>query len=90
MSKIIQDVSIGINLQRLRKSKGLTQEQLCAKMGLAGRPMLQSTYAQIETGVRNIFVSDLLVIVKILGVTFKDIFDGLEPINKYDMEDSSE
>ena len=86
VSKLIQDVSIGVNLQKLRKAKGLTQEQLCAKMGLAGRPMIQSTYAQIETGVRNIFVSDLLVIVDILGVTFNDIFIDLKPINKYEQE----
>jgi len=85
VSKLIQDVSIGVNLQKLRKAKGLTQEQLCAKMGLAGRPMIQSTYAQIETGVRNIFVSDLIVIAEILGATFEDVFIGLKPINKYEL-----
>ena len=83
MSKIIQDVNIGVNLQKLRKAKGLTQEQLCAQMTIAGRPMIQSIYTRIETGARNIFVSDLIVIVKILGATFEDVFRDLEPINKY-------
>jgi len=90
MSKLIQDVNIGINLRKLRKAKGLTQEQLCAQMGLAGRPMVQPAYAQIETGVRNIFVSDLIVIAKILGVSFEDIFCDLQPINKYDLQESPE
>ena len=30
MSKFIQDVNLGANLQKLRKAKGLTQEQLCS------------------------------------------------------------
>ena len=83
MSKLIQDVNLGANIQKLRKARGLTQEQVCAKLGLAGRPMIQSTYAQIETGARNIFVSDLIAIAKILGVSFNDIFEGLKPKNKY-------
>lgn len=87
MSKLIQDVNLGSNIQKIRKSRNLTQEQICAKMSLAGRPMIQSTYAQIETGVRNIFVSDLIVLTKILNVSFNDVFSGLKPINKYDSEE---
>jgi len=86
MSKILQDISIGENLQKLRKTKNLTQTELCAKLDLAGRPMLQSTYAQIETGIRNIFVSDLITIKEILGVEYDEIFENLKPINKYEIE----
>ncbi|GAA4655191.1 hypothetical protein GCM10023142_23290 [Anaerocolumna aminovalerica] len=86
MTKIIQDVNLGTNIQRFRKEKGLTQEQMCAKLELSGRPMIQSTYAQIETGVRNIFTSDLIAITRILGVNFNEMFSGLEPINKYEIE----
>ena len=86
MSKIIQDVNLGVNLRKLRKAKGLTQEQVCAQMGLAGRPMSQSSYAQIETGARNIYASDLIVVVRVLGATFEDVFRDLKPINKYDLE----
>jgi len=86
MTKIIQDVNIGINLQNIRKSKGLTQEQVCAKLSIIGRPMGQSTYAQIETGARNIFASDLIALKSILNVKYDDMFRGLSPINKYDME----
>ena len=59
---------------------------MCAKLELSGRPMIQSTYAQIETGVRNIFTSDLIAITRILGVNFNEMFSGLEPINKYEIE----
>ncbi|MGL5434532.1 MAG: helix-turn-helix domain-containing protein [Lachnospiraceae bacterium] len=82
MSKIIQDVSIGTNIQKLRKAKGFTQKDLCAKLDLASRPMIQSTLAQIETGSRNIFASDLIAIKRILGISFDELFEGLEPIKK--------
>ena len=84
MSKILQDISIGKNLQRLRKERQLTQSDVCTRMSLAGRPMLQSTYAQIETGRRNIYVSDLIALRAVLDVSYDDIFAGLEPVNKYE------
>ena len=52
MAKLLQDISIGSNLQRIRKARNLTQNEVCAKMAIEGRPMLQSTYAQIESGKR--------------------------------------
>ena len=84
MAKILQDISIGNNLQRIRKMRGLTQNDVCAKMASLGRPMLQSTYAQIETGARNIFISDLIALRTVLNTQYDEIFKGLSPINKYE------
>ncbi len=83
MAKLLQDISIGDNLQRIRKARGLTQNEVCSKMAIAGRPMLQSTYAQIERGTRNIFVSDLIVLKSVLQTSYEEIFKDLTPINKY-------
>ena len=85
MSKILQDINIGKNIQKLRKARGLTQKDVCAQLTILGRPMLQSTYAQIETGARNIFVSDLIVLKEVLKVSYDDFFRNLKPINKYDV-----
>ena len=82
MAKINQDLNIGINLKKIRKSKGYTQKDLCSKLDLMGRPTSQSTYAQIETGKRNIFLSDLIALKRILNVSYDEIFDGLEPVDK--------
>ena len=84
MAKVLQDINIGDNLQKLRKAKGLTQNDICAKLSAVGRPMLQSTYAQIETGARNIFVSDLIALKSVLNVPYDEIFKDLVPINKYE------
>lgn len=83
MAKILQDLSIGDNLRALRKKRGLTQNDVCAQMAHMGRPMLQSTYAQIESGSRNIFVSDLIALKRVLHASYDDLFRDLEPVNKY-------
>lgn len=84
MAKFLQDISIGNNLKRLRNMRGLTQMEMCARMELLGRPMSQSAYAMIESGTRNIFVSDLVAMKSILNVEFNDFFVDLEPVNKYE------
>ena len=85
MAKLLQDLSIGDNLRTLRKRRGLTQNDVCAQMAQMGRPMLQSTYAQIESGSRNIFISDLIALKRVLHADYKDLFQDLEPINKYEL-----
>ena len=83
MNKLLQDVSLGENLKRYRKALGLTQEDICAQMGVKGRPMSQNPYSRIESGQRNIFVSDLVVLVQVLKVDFNTIFKDIKPISKY-------
>ena len=99
MAKLIQDLSIGGNLRKLREARGLTQEELsrlaafftvlgdllavCARMAQLGRPMLQSAYSQIETGRRNLFVSDLIALRTVLNAQYDDFFRGLVPIDRY-------
>lgn len=90
MTKILQDVNLGINLKRIRKSKGLTQDEVCAKLALLGRPMVQNNYAQIESGKRNIFLSDLIALKEIFDVSYDDLFKDLKPISKYDLKENQE
>ena len=90
MSKILQDVNVGDNLRKFREQKNLTQSEVCAQLAIMGRPMLQSNYSQIENGTRNIFASDLIALKKIFSVSIDDIFEGLKPVNKYDLKEKSE
>ena len=83
MDKLLQDVCLGKNLKQYRKALGLTQGDVCAQMGIKGRPMSQNTYSQIESGRRNIFVSDLVVLSQVLKVDFNKIFENIKPISKY-------
>lgn len=45
--------------------------------------MLQSAYSQIETGQRNLFVSDLIALRTVLNAQYDDFFRGLVPIDRY-------
>lgn len=73
MYKVIQDISIGYNIQKIRMRRGFTQEQLVAKMQTAGSNMSRSTLANIEAGRRNIKISDLRLIKEILQTNYEEI-----------------
>ncbi len=78
--KFLQDVHIGDNLKRLRNHRNLSQSDMVTKLQLAGRSMSRANYAHIEQGIRNIYVSDLILFKEILNVNYEEFFEGLIPI----------
>ena len=80
MQKFLQDVHIGDNLQRLRLARNLSQYDMVAKLQLLGRNMSRANYAHIEQGVRNIYISDLMLFKEILNVRYEEFFEGLNPL----------
>ena len=79
MQWFIQDVNIGKNLRSLREQHGYSQYRLVIKLHLMGSNMSRSTYSKIETGNRNIRISDFLALKQIYGVEFSEFFVGLLP-----------
>lgn len=77
MQKLLQDVPIGKNLQRLRKLRGISQYDMVIKLELLGRTMTRSNYANIEQGRGNIFVSDLMLFKEIFDVSYEEFFKNL-------------
>ena len=78
MQKIRQDLSIGKNIRALRIAAQMTQEQVTAKLQLAGCDISRSVYSQIETGNYNIRVSELVALKDIFRVDYNAFFAGLE------------
>ena len=74
MQMILQDISLGNNIKTLRNARGYTQAKVVEKMQLMGSPISRRTYSHIESGKRNIKVSDLMVIKAVLAVEYDDIF----------------
>ena len=74
MQWIVRDVHLECNIQRVRIDKGLTQDQLVAKMQIHGSSMSRSTLANIEAGNRNIKATDLKIIKELLGVSYQEFF----------------
>lgn len=52
------------------------------ELAARGRKMSRASYAHIEQGIRNIFISDLILIKEILDVSFDDLFEGLEDLEE--------
>ena len=77
MQKLRPDMNIGGNIQKIRYSRKLTQDQVIAKMNLMGIPISKSTYAKLETNRMNIKVSELVAMKEIFECEFNDFFEEL-------------
>ena len=74
MQWILQDIPLGRNIQTVRMSRNMIQMQVVEKMQLIGSSISRSTYANIETGRRNIKASDLRALREVLNVDYSEFF----------------
>lgn len=74
MNKNIEK-AIGNNIRKLREKRGLTQELFATKLQLEGVDITRSAIAKIEVGQRHIYPDEMIVIKKVLRVSFDEIFD---------------
>lgn len=65
---------IGANIRTLRESIGMTQEQLAAKLQIAGCDITRSAVAKIEVGQRHLYPDEIILLHKILGASYEAIF----------------
>lgn len=79
MTKLLGTEQLGRNIQRIRLERGLTQEQIVAKLQVLGSPLSRSTYSLIEMGRGNIFVSDLVALQRVFNVDYKEFFRDILP-----------
>lgn len=77
MQKIRPDMNIGQEIQRIRKSRHMTQDEVVAKLHLMNVAISKSTYAKIETNRMNIRVSELVALKIIFEVAFDEFFIAL-------------
>lgn len=75
--KLKQDISIGQNLQKLRKQAGLSQDAVAAKLLTMGLNASREIISQMELGKYNIRISVLLGLKEIYKANFDDFFTGL-------------
>ena len=66
---------VGNNVRILRERANLTQEQLSAKLQIAGCDITRSAVAKIEVGQRHLYPDEIILIKQILNVSFDDIFN---------------
>ena len=76
MNLVIEKI-VGQNIKRLREREGFTQEALSAKMQLDGCDITRSALAKIEVGQRHLYSDEIILIKKILNVSYDEIFETL-------------
>ncbi len=74
MNQVIEK-AVGANIRALREKAKMTQDELSAKMQIEGCDITRSALAKIEVGQRHLYPDEIIVIKKILKVSFDDIFD---------------
>ena len=74
MQYILTDLPLGDNIQTVRMNKGMTQEEVVAKLQLMGSRISRSTLANIEVGRRNIKASDLKALRLLFDVEYEEFF----------------
>lgn len=65
----------GANIRNLREKRKMTQDTLAAKLRIEGCDITRSAVAKIEVGQRHLYPDEIILIRKILNVTFEDIFN---------------
>lgn len=78
-NRIIQNVSLSLNLKRLRTGSGLSQEAVSAKINLLGSNLDRGAYSKIELGGRNIKVAGPVDLKQVYNVDFSEFFKGIKP-----------
>lgn len=78
LNMLVLDMPIGKRLQQCRKAKKLTQAEVVRAAHQLGSTISENTYAKIEQGIRNIQVSDFVILKMVLEFQYDDIFQEIE------------
>lgn len=72
------DRLFGRNLRQLRMERGLTQEQVAARLQLAGCDLTRSALAKIEAGQRHVYPDELYALRNALDVSYEELLLPME------------
>lgn len=75
--KIKQDIHIGANIRKIRKSRKLGQTDLVRILQIDGCDMTRECLVKIERGTQHIQATQLQAIKKALNTTYDALIDGI-------------
>ena len=67
--------SVGKNIERLRKARGIKQKDFIAKIQVMGCDMNPTSYSKLEGQLRSVTDRELFVIAKLLNVAMEELFE---------------
>lgn len=65
---------LGANIRTLREKIGLTQEQVAARLQVAGCDITRSAFAKIEVAQRHLYPDEIVLLKNILKVSYEEFF----------------
>ena len=65
----------GNNIRLLREKRGITQDQLAARLHVNGCDITRSALAKIEVGQRHLYPDEIILLKALLAVNYDEIFD---------------
>ena len=65
---------MGRHLAKLRQDKGLTQEQLAARLQVQGCDLTRSALAKIEVGQRHLYPDEIKALTIALSIGYEQLF----------------
>lgn len=65
---------VGKNIRYLRERLGYTQEYIATKLQINGCDITRSSVAKIEVGQRHLYPDEIIILKKILDVSYDEIF----------------
>lgn len=65
---------VGQNIRLHRENRGFTQEYISTKLQLEGCDITRSALAKIEVGQRHLYSDEIILLRKILDISYEDIF----------------
>lgn len=71
---------IGSNLRQYRKDKHLSQAELTQELNLLGIPIYKNDIWLIEANKRTVKDYELWGFIKVLDISFDDLFNGINAI----------
>lgn len=71
---VTYEKALGQNIRRLRLARGLSQEQLSARLQVCGCDITRSALAKIEVGQRHIYPDELKLLHTLLEVSYDELF----------------
>ena len=66
---------VGNNIRLLREKRGITQDQLAARLQVNGCDITRSALAKIEVGQRHLYPDEIILLKALLAVNYDEIFD---------------
>ena len=72
-------LQLGLKIAYYRKLRGLTQEQLAARLQVQGCDLTRSALAKIEVGQRHLYPDEIKALTEVLAVSYEQLFIRHDP-----------